>query len=290
MGKKMKFLITGVSGQLGYDVKKELLKRGYQDIYAPTSKEMNIIDSTEVTKVILEYQPDIIFHCAAYTAVDRAEEEMELCYQVNTLGTSYIAQNAAKIGARVIYISTDYVFDGTKEGLYTEEDEACPINYYGESKYGGELQLALNHYNFIIARISWVFGINGKNFVKTMLKLAETKKELNVVSDQIGSPTYTEDLAKVLVDMAFSDKVGIYHITNEGYCSWYEFAKYIFEVNDIDIIVHPIETKDYKTKATRPLNSRLDKSKLEQDGFERLPDWKDAVVRYSKVLKKEGKS
>lgn len=283
----MKFLITGVNGQLGYDVRKELENRGYTDIYSPTREELDITNEEIVSKMVLENRPDVVIHCAAYTAVDRAEEEKELCYDINVNGTRYLVKCASEVGAKFIYISTDYVFDGTKEGIYGVEDSTKPINYYGETKWLGE-QIVRDYWNHIIVRISWVFGINGKNFVKTMLRLAETKKELGVVSDQVGSPTYTEDLSKLLVDMALSDKVGTYHATNEGYCSWNEFAKYIFEVNDIECQVNEVLTKDYKTVAKRPLNSRLDKSKLESDGFQKLPDWKDAVKRYSKVLKKEG--
>ena len=283
----MNFLITGINGQLGYDVKRELVKRGYNDILAPTRDEVDLTDEVLVKKVIGEYKPEVIFHCAAYTAVDRAEDEKEIAYDVNVNATKYIVECAKEVGAKLIYIITDYVFDGCKEGLYREDDKVSPINYYGETKYLGEEEVR-SYSNHIIARISWVFGINGKNFIKTMLKLAETKDEISVVSDQVGSPTYTVDLSKVLVDMALSDKVGIYHITNEEYCSWYEFAKYIFEVNDIAMKVNPIMTKDYKTTAARPLNSKMNKEKLDNDGFSRLPDWKDAVRRYSKVLKKEG--
>lgn len=283
----MKFLITGVNGQLGYDVLKELKERGYQDILAPTREELDITNEDIVRKIILEYRPDVIFHCAAYTAVDFAEEERDKCYDVNVNGTKYLVEYAREVEAKFIYISTDYVFDGTKNGIYEVNDVACPVNYYGETKWLGE-EMVRKYENHIIVRISWVFGIHGKNFIRTMLKLAETKKELGVVSDQVGSPTYTEDLSKRLVDMSLSQAIGTYHATNEGYCSWYEFAKYIFEINEIDIIVNPVLTKDYKTVAKRPLNSRLSKNHLEDDGFERLPSWQDAVKRYCKVLKKEG--
>lgn len=283
----MKIFITGVNGQLGYDVKKEFLNRGYDDIFCPSREELDITNEEEVAKGILEYRPDVIIHCAAYTAVDKAEEEKDICYDINVNGTSYLVKYASEVGAKFIYISTDYVFDGNKNDIYQVDDKTCPVNFYGETKWLGE-QKTREYVNHIIVRISWVFGINGKNFIKTMLRLAETKKELGVVSDQIGSPTYTEDLSKLLVDMAFSDKTGTYHATNEGYCSWDEFAKYIFEVNDIDMVVNPVLTKDYKTTAKRPLNSRLDKNKLVEDGFEKLPDWKDAVKRYSEILRKEG--
>lgn len=284
----MKFLITGINGQLGYDINKELLKRGFTNILAPTRDELDLTNEFLVEEVINDYKPDIIFHCAAYTAVDNAEEEKDLCYDVNVNATKYLIKCAKSINAKIIYISTDYVFDGSYDGLYKESDEVSPINYYGQTKYLGE-EMVRKYDNHIIARISWVFGINGKNFIKTMLNLAQTKKEISVVSDQVGSPTYTKDLSKVLVDMALSEKKGTYHITNSEYCSWYELAKYVFEINNIDIIVNPILTKDYKTKAKRPLNSRLDKTKLEMDGFNKLPSWKDAVKRYNIELKKEGK-
>lgn len=284
----MKFLITGVNGQLGHDLKQELLKRGYTDICSPSSSEMDITNEDNVKRIVLEYQPDVIFHCAAYTAVDKAEEEKEACYDINVNGTSYLVKYASEVGAKIIYISTDYVFDGTKDGIYEVGDVTKPINYYGKTKWLGEEKVR-SYSNHLIVRISWVFGIHGNNFVKTMLRLAETKDELGVVSDQIGSPTYTVDLSKLLVDMAFSDKTGTYHATNEEYCSWYDFAKYIFEVNHIDMNVHPILTKDYKTKAKRPLNSRLSKDCLDDAQFDRLPNWKDAVERYSEVLKKEEK-
>lgn len=284
----MKFLITGVNGQLGHDVKQELMDRGYFDILAPTREEMDITNKEQVEKIVLDYKPDVIFHCAAYTAVDLAEDEKEKCYDINVNGTKYLTDAASITHAKMIYISTDYVFDGTKDGVYEVDDETHPVNYYGKTKYLGE-EIVKKYENHIIVRISWVFGINGKNFVKTMLRLAETKRELSVVSDQIGSPTYTKDLSRLLVDMSLSDIKGTYHATNEGYCSWYDFAKTIFEVNHIDMKVSPILTKDYKTKAKRPLNSRLNKDCLDDADLDRLPDWKDAVERYSKVLKKEEK-
>ena len=284
----MKFLITGVNGQLGHDVKQELMDRGYFDILAPTREEMDITNKEQVEKIVLDYKPDVIFHCAAYTAVDLAEDEKEKCYDINVNGTKYLTDAASVVHAKMIYISTDYVFDGTKDGVYDVDDEIHPVNYYGKTKYLGE-EIVKKYENHIIVRISWVFGINGKNFVKTMLRLAETKSELSVVSDQIGSPTYTKDLSRLLVDMSLSDIKGTYHATNEGYCSWYDFAMTIFEVNHIHMKVSPILTKDYKTKAKRPLNSRLNKDCLDDADLDRLPDWKDAVERYSKVLKKEEK-
>ena len=283
----MKFFITGVNGQLGYDVKRELLERGYTDILAPTRVDLDITNEDAVKEMIREYRPSVIFHCAAYTAVDKAEEEQDKCYQVNVLGTKYLTEAAKEVGAKIIYISTDYVFDGTKEGLYQVEDKVNPVNYYGKTKYLGE-NFIREYDNHIIVRISWVFGINGKNFIRTMLNLAESHKELNVVCDQIGSPTYTKDLAGLLVNMFLSNVKGLYHVTNEGYCSWYEFAEFIFKESRKKVKVHPILTKDYKTIAKRPLNSKLSKESLDDIGVKRLPEWQDAVKRYICELKKEG--
>lgn len=283
----MKFFITGVNGQLGYDVKCELLERGYTDILAPTREELDITNEDDVKKMVVEYRPSVIFHCAAYTAVDKAEEEQEKCYQVNVLGTKYLTEAAKEVGAKIIYISTDYVFDGTKEGIYQTDDKVNPVNYYGKTKYLGE-NFIREYDNHIIVRISWVFGIHGKNFIKTMLNLAESHKELNVVCDQIGSPTYTKDLAGLLVNMFLSNIKGLYHVTNEGYCSWYEFAEFIFKESRRKVKVHPILTKDYKTIAKRPLNSKLSKESLDYIEMKRLPEWQDAVKRYIQELKKEG--
>lgn len=284
----MRYLITGVSGQLGYDIVNELKKRNELDYLAPSSAEMNITDANKVREVINNYRPDVIFHCAAYTAVDKAEENKEACYDVNVNGTKNIVDAASECGAKVVYISTDYVFDGTKDGIYVTGDKTNPVNYYGYTKLCGE-EIVSKLDNYLIVRISWVFGINGNNFIKTMLRLAETKKELSVVSDQFGSPTYTEDLSKLLVDMVEKNKRGIFHATNEGYCTWNEFARYIFEINDKDVVVNEILTKDYKTVATRPLNSRLSKERLDDEDLERLPIWQDAVKRFCRVLKKEEK-
>ncbi len=280
-----KVLITGVGGQLGYDLKEELNDKNVE-IYAPTKEELDITDREKVFEKIKEFKPDVIFHCAAYTAVDKAEEEKEICYNVNVNGTKNIAEASKEVKAKVVYISTDYVFDGSKDGIYKEDDKVNPINYYGYTKYLGEEEVR-KLANHLIVRISWVFGINGKNFIKTMLKLSETKDELNVVSDQVGSPTYTKDLSHLLVEMVEKEKTGTFNATNEGYCSWYEFAKYIFEVNNINIKVNPILTKDYKQTAKRPLNSKLSKDKLEKENLERMPSWQDATKRYSKILRKE---
>lgn len=282
----MRYLITGGSGQLGYDIIKELENRNLCDYLAPTTKEMDITNEKIVEEIILDYKPDVIFHCAAYTAVDKAEEDKDMCYNVNVNGTKNIVDAAKKVNAKVVYISTDYVFNGTKEGIYNVDDETNPINYYGYTKLIGEKEVEKLE-DYLIVRISWVFGINGKNFIKTMLKLAETKDELSVVSDQVGSPTYTKDLAKLLIEMVNNNKKGLFFATNEEYCSWYEFAKYIFEINNINIKVNKVLSKDYKTVAKRPMNSRLSKDKLEQENLQRLPSWKDATDRFCKVLKKE---
>lgn len=282
----MKYLITGGTGQLGHDIVKELISRGELNYLAPTTKEMNITNKDEVEKVILGYKPDIIFHCAAYTAVDKAEEDRENCYNVNVNGTKNIVSVAEKINAKVVYISTDYVFDGTKEGIYEIDDKTNPINYYGYTKLMGE-EVVTKLKDYLIVRISWVFGINGKNFVKTMLNLADTKDEISVVSDQIGSPTYTKDLSKLLLDMIENNKKGLFFATNEDFCSWYEFAEYIFKINNINIKLNKVLTKDYKTLAKRPLNSKLSKNKLDEEGLTRLPSWQDAASRFCKVLMKE---
>lgn len=281
----MRVLITGGSGQLGYDIAK-LLEENNTMMYVPTHEEMDITDRDSVMKAFYSFKPDVVFHCAAYTAVDKAEEDKERCYDINVNGTKNIVDASDIYGSKVVYISTDYVFHGDKNGIYETSDITDPINYYGYTKYLGEQEVLKNSNNLVV-RISWVFGINGKNFVKTMLRLASSRDEISVVSDQVGSPTYTYDLARLLVDMVNKNKSGIYQATNEGYCSWYEFAKYIFEVSGIDIRVNPILTKDYVTLAKRPLNSRLSKDKLDEDGLTRLPDWKDATKRYIKVLRKE---
>ncbi|HHW69192.1 MAG TPA: dTDP-4-dehydrorhamnose reductase [Tenericutes bacterium] len=282
----MRYLITGSEGQLGYDIIRELKKRGINDnnIIAPTLEEMDITDIDQVENVVLASSPDIIFHCAAWTNVDLAEEKEDLVYKVNVEGTKNLVEMAREVGAKIIYISTDYVFDGKKEGIYDVKDMPNPLGVYGKTKFLGEVHTMEYSKSFIV-RVSWVFGINGNNFVKKMLELAQTKDELNIVSDQIGSPTYTVDLAKLLVDMSETEKYGIYHATNSGYCSWAEFAKYIFETNNLNVKVNEIKTSDYKTKAERPLNSKLDKQILLDKGFYLLPEWKDAIIRYNEELK-----
>lgn len=282
----MKVLVTGVNGQLGYELVKELKNKGYTDILAVDKDEMDITNKDMVNKVIKNYHPDVIFHCAAWTAVDKAEDEKEACYNVNVNGTKYISEAAKEIDAKMFYISTDYVFDGTKEGLYEIDDEVNPKSVYGETKYEGEQLVRQNVLKHFIVRISWVFGINGNNFIKTMLKLAETRNELTVVADQFGSPTYTVDLAKLLVEMSETEKYGTYHANNEGYCNWAEFAEYIFKVNNKEVNVKHITSEEYPQKAYRPRNSKLSKQSLDENGFNRLPSWEDAIERYSKELKK----
>ena len=282
----MKYLITGGSGQLGYDIIRELKNRDRFDFLAPNCSEMDITDIKSVEDVILNYKPDVIFHCAAYTAVDKAEDDRDTCYEVNVNGTKNIVDAAKMVNAKVVYISTDYVFDGTKDGIYDVNYDTNPINYYGYTKLEGEKEVQRLD-DYLIVRISWVFGINGKNFIKTMLNLAESKDKLSVVCDQIGSPTYTEDLSKLLLDMVDNNKNGLFFATNEEYCSWYEFAKYIFEINNINIKLDKVLSEDYKTIAKRPMNSRLSKDKLDRENLQRLPSWKDATERFCKILKKE---
>ena len=289
-----KYLVTGVNGQLGYDIVQELHARGENDVLALTREDMDITDKERVMKIVKAYKPDVIFHCAAWTAVDKAEVESDACKNVNVEGTKNLVDASIEVGAKMVYASTDYVFDGEKEGLYTEEDKPNPKSVYGETKLLGEEEVRRNP-NHFITRISWVFGINGNNFVKTMLKLADKFEELTVVDDQIGSPTYTVDLSKLLVEMAETDKYGTYHVTNDEYCSWAEFAKYIMESNGKETKIKPVTTdeyyagKDLSTIAYRPRNSKLDKTKLEEAGFQKLPSWQDATDRYCKQLTKNKK-
>ncbi len=281
----MKYLVTGYTGQLGYDIVQELKKRGISDndIYPTGSVDMDITDSSAVKNKVMAIKPDVIFHNAAWTNVDGAEDNYEACEKVNYLGTKNLVEAARDVGAKIVYISTDYVFDGTKEGLYEIDDKTNPQSVYGKTKYMGE-EIVRSYPNHFIVRISWVFGINGKNFIRTMLKLSDIKDELNVVCDQVGSPTYTVDLARLLVDMASTNKYGTYHANNEGFCSWAQFAQYIFESNNIDMKVNPIPTSEYPQKAKRPLNSKLSKQSLDDNGFKRLPVWMDAVNRYCDEL------
>lgn len=281
----MKVFVTGVKGQLGYDVVNELRKRGMEAIGVDI-EEMDITDTASVNRVMKEAAPDAVIHCAAYTAVDVAEDNVEICRKVNADGTQNIAKVCKELDIKMIYISTDYVFDGQGTRPWEPEDERNPLNVYGQTKYEGELAVQNTLDKYFIVRIAWVFGVNGKNFIKTMLKLAETHDRLTVVNDQFGSPTYTYDLARLLVDMVLTDKYGIYHATNEGICTWYDFACEIFKQAGIPMEVVPVSAEEYKAKAKRPENSRMDKDKLEQNGFERLPSWQDALKRYLEIIKK----
>jgi len=241
--------------------------------------------------VVKGFNPDVIFHCAAWTAVDKAEDEQERVELVNVVGTRNIVDASLEVDAKIIYMSTDYVFDGLKDGLYREDDLVNPKSVYGETKYLGEEEVRRNPKHFI-TRISWVFGVNGNNFIKTMLMLSDKYKELNVVDDQIGSPTYTVDLAKLLVTMAYKENYGTYHATNEGYTSWADFAEYIFKINGKAVKVNHVSTEEYinitgKKQAYRPRNSKLSKEKLVTEGYELLPSWENATERYCLELKKK---
>lgn len=281
----MRVLVTGVKGQLGYDVVKELEKRGLTAIGVDID-EMDITDGESVQRVIKEAVPDAVIHCAAFTAVDAAEEQAELCRRVNVDGPYNIAKVCKELDIKMIQISTDYVFSGEGEKAWSPEDICQPKSVYGQTKYEGELAVQKLLDKLFIVRIAWVFGINGKNFVKTMLSLAEKYDTIRVVNDQFGSPTYTYDLARLLVDMVQTDKYGIYHATNEGTCSWYEFACAIFREAGINMQVVPVTSEEYGAKANRPKNSRMSKEKLTTAGFDRLPPWQDALSRYIKELKK----
>lgn len=284
----MKIVVTGYSGQLGYDVVLEGKKRGF-DMMGVGHKELDITDEEKVQAYVHSVKPDAIIHCAAYTAVDKAEDNQEACFDVNVNGTKYLAAAAKEADAKFIYISTDYVFEGTGTEAFTEEDSASPVGYYGLTKYEGEKAVQSILDKFFIVRISWVFGINGNNFIKTMLRLAETRDELNVVGDQYGSPTYTFDLAKLLLDMVVTDKYGVYHASNEGFTTWAQFAEEIFKTAGKAVQVNSIPTSEYPTRAVRPKNSRMSKEKLEKNGFNRLPSWQDALTRYVAELQEEVK-
>lgn len=278
----MKILVTGVKGQLGHDVVNELKKRGHEAIGVDI-EEMDITEGKAVRKIITGAAPDGVVHCAAYTAVDAAEDNEELCRRVNALGTENIATACRELDCKLMYISTDYVFSGQGTRPWEPEDEREPLNVYGRTKYEGELAVESLEKYFIV-RTAWVFGLNGKNFIKTMLKLGRSRDSITVVDDQIGSPTYTRDLAGLLVDMMETDKYGRYHATNEGLCSWYEFACEIFKEAGMNVKVSPVSSQTYPAKAKRPMNSRMDKSKLKRMGFEPLPSWQDALRRYLKAI------
>jgi dTDP-4-dehydrorhamnose reductase len=276
-------VVSGNKGQLGYDIERWCTNN---DIACKgTDKEdLDITDVTQVQKFFKTNHFDAFIHCSAYTAVDKAEEQPELCYKVNTLGVQYLVNACKQYGRKFMLLSTDYVFNGRKEGYYMPEDQRDPLSVYGKSKALAETYVEANLHNYFILRISWAFGLNGHNFIRTMLKLSESKNELNIVSDQYGTPTYTKDVAPLIVQMIQTDKYGIYHATNEGYCSWAEFAEYIFKKINAEVKVNHILTTAYPTPAQRPLNSRLDRTKLTDAGFERLPHWHSAVDRYLEEL------
>ena len=289
MIKDMKILVTGVKGQLGYDCVRELKERGYTNVLGIDKETLDITDEEKVLSFIKEYKPDVVMHNAAWTAVDKAEEMKDLVYKVNALGPKYIAKACKEVGAKMVYISTDYVFDGKGETPFEVDSPKNGLSTYGKTKGQGEDFVTSILDKYFIVRISWVFGVNGNNFVKTMLKLADMgKTELNVVCDQIGSVTYTYDLSKLLCDMIETDKYGIYHATNEGYISWAEFAREIFKLSNKNVKVNDVTTLEYKklvpNQTDRPLNSRMSKDSLDKNGFNRLPDWKDALKRYLKEL------
>ncbi len=298
----MKIFVTGVCGQLGHDVVNNAAARGYEAVGSDIQPEysgiadgsavtsapyvqLDITDKEAVKTVISEIKPDVIIHCAAWTAVDAAEDEenREKVHSINALGTGYIAEAAKSIDCKMLYLSTDYVFDGKGDRPW-EPDDKCyaPLNVYGQSKLDGELAVSSILDKFFIVRIAWVFGLNGKNFIKTMINVGKTHDTVRVVNDQIGTPTYTLDLARLLVDMVETDKYGYYHATNEGgFISWYDFCCEFYKQYGLNTKVIPVTTEEYGlSKAARPFNSRLDKSKLVQAGFKPLPDWKDAVKRY----------
>ena len=275
----MKVLVTGVKGQLGYDVVNELKKRGHEAVGVDI-EEMDITVEESVNRVIREAAPDAVIHCAAYTAVDAAEDNVDLCRAVNARGTGNIARVCKALDIRMMYISTDYVFNGQGTRPWEPDDQREPLNIYGQTKYEGELEIEENLKKYFIVRIAWVFGVNGKNFIKTMLNLGKTRDKLSVVADQVGSPTYTFDLARLLVDMIETEKYGRYHATNEGLCSWYEFACEIFKQAGMNVTVEPVTSDQFPVKAKRPMNSRISKDKLTENGFEPLPSWQDALRRY----------
>ena len=305
----MKVLVTGVSGQLGHDVMNELAKRGYTGVGSDIAPEysgvddntavvnmeyvqMDITDEKAVDEIITRVNPDVIVHCAAWTAVDMAEDDdkVEKVRAVNAGGTRNIAKAAKKLDCKMVYISTDYVFDGQGEKPWEPDcKDYKPLNVYGQTKLEGELAVSELLDKYFIVRIAWVFGVNGKNFIKTMINVGKTHDTVRVVNDHIGTPTYTLDLSVLLVDMIETDKYGYYHATNEGgYISWYDFTLEIYKQAGLDTKVIPVTTKEYGlSKAARPFNSRLDKSKLVKNGFTPLPTWQDATRRYVELLKKE---
>lgn len=279
----MKILVTGANGQLGYDVCRILSDRHIEHRGTDVA-DFDLTDPAAVKRFIESYRPDAVIHCAAYTAVDKGEDDPAQMLAVNTAGTKALAEAAATLGARLLFVSTDYVFSGDGTHFYKPEDPTDPLSVYGSSKMLGEEAVRAATNAHFIVRTSWVFGVGGNNFVKTMLRLADVRDEISVVCDQIGSPTYSYDLARLLCDMIESDRFGTYHATNEGICSWAEFAAEIMRQSEKKAVIRPIPSSEYPTRAKRPLNSRLCKDKLPENGFSRLPDWKDALARFLKEL------
>lgn len=280
----MKILVTGANGQLGHDLMNELAKRNIEAVGVDV-QEMDITDAAACDRVIKQVSPDAVIHCAAYTAVDAAEDNLELCRRINAEGTRNIARVCGELDIKLMYISTDYVFNGQGERPWEPDDHREPLNVYGLTKYEGEIAVEQAVKKYFTVRIAWVFGIGGKNFIKTMLRLGREKGAVSVVNDQVGSPTYTYDLARLLVDMIQTEHYGRYHATNEGICSWYEFACEIFKQAGMDQVkVTPVDSASFPAKAKRPANSRMSKEKLTENGFLRLPTWQDALSRYLKEL------
>ena len=279
----MRIIVTGATGQLGTDLAAELLKRNH-DVYGFGSRDLDITDAAAVSAALARLRPDAVMHCAAFTAVDLAEDEKERCDMINRVGTENIARACAEICCKLLYISTDYVFPGDGDCPWQPDDPTEPLNYYGLTKYQGEEAVRAATDMHFIVRISWVFGLHGKNFVKTMLRLGTERDVLTVVADQVGSPTYTRDLSVLLADMIETEHFGTYHATNEGYCSWYEFAEAIIHKAGLAAKVNPVMSAEYPTRANRPLNSRMSKDKLAENGFHRLPSWEDALERFLKEM------
>ena len=279
----MKILVTGYNGQLGYDVVKELNSRSVE-CRGVDREDFDITDRDETVGYICDYAPDAVIHCAAYTAVDRAEDDEENCRKVNADGTENIAVACEKLRAKMLYVSTDYVYGGDGEAPFETDSPTNPKNVYGVTKLEGEKAVMKYIDKFFIVRTSWVFGINGSNFVKTMLRLGDEKENLNVVCDQVGSPTYTPDLARLICDLIVTEKYGIYHGTNENFCSWAEFAAEIMKLGGKKTVINPVPSSEYPTKAERPHNSRLSKKCLDEAGIKRLPTWQDALKRFLKEM------
>lgn len=275
----MKVLVTGFNGQLGYDVIKELDSRAVE-CKGVDLQDFDITDREQTLSYIKEYEPDVVVHCAAYTAVDKAEDDEENCRKVNVEGSENLALACKELDAKMLYVSTDYVYGGNGDTPLETSDETDPKSVYGRTKLEGENAVRKHLDKYFVVRTSWVFGINGNNFVKTMLRLGAERDELNVVADQIGSPTYTPDLARLICDLIVTEKYGIYHGTNENYCSWAEFAAEIMRLGGRKAIVNPIPSSQYPARAQRPLNSRLSKTCLDEAGIDRLPTWQDALERY----------